>query len=181
MTRISRISLQTVSALGALSLLLASGCSTKNYVRSQTTPVIQKTNELDDATATNNRNIHDVDQRAQAGITQAQSSANQANQAAQSAGTAASQANQSAQEAVNRADSLASVVGNLDNYKQIADAQVNFGFDKADLTRADKQKLDRDHPHPAEAIVAKDAHRDEAVEKGADVPGALEEVVGEVV
>src|ERR1700753_156629 len=97
MTRISRISLQTVSALGALSLLLASGCSTKNYVRSQTTPVIQKTNELDDATATNNRNIHDVDQRAQAGITQAQNSANQASQAAQSAGTAASRANQSAQ------------------------------------------------------------------------------------
>src|ERR1700761_2760005 len=142
MTRISRISLQTVSALGALSLLLASGCSTKNYVRSQTTPVIQKTNELDDATATNNRNIHDVDQRAQQGIQQAQNSANQANQAAQSAGTAASQANQSAQEAVNRADSLASVVGNLDNYKQIAAAEVNFGFDKADLTKTDKQKLD---------------------------------------
>ncbi|QNI34112.1 OmpA family protein [Alloacidobacterium dinghuense] len=142
MTRTVRTSLQTVSALGALSLLLATGCSTKNYVRSQTTPVIEKTNELDDATATNNRNLHDVDQRAQAGITQAQNSANQANQAAQNAGTAASQANQSAQEAVNRADSLASVVGNLDNYKQIADAQVNFGFDKADLTRAEKQKLD---------------------------------------
>ncbi len=142
MTCISRTSLQTISALGALSLFLATGCSTKNYVRSQTTPVIQKTNELDDATATNNRNIHDVDQRAQQGIQQAQSSANQANQAAQNAGTAASQANQSAQEAVNRADSLASVVGNLDNYKQIADAQVNFGFDKADLTRTDKQKLD---------------------------------------
>ena len=75
--------------------------------------------------------MHQLDGRLsghrEAGITQAQSSANQANQAAQSAGTAASQANQSAQEAVNRADSLASVVGNLDNYKQIADAQVNFG------------------------------------------------------
>jgi outer membrane protein OmpA-like peptidoglycan-associated protein len=136
------MTLQTVSALGALSLLLASGCTTKNYVRSQTTPVIEKTNELDDAVATNNRNIHDVDQRAQQGITQAQNSANQANQAAQTAGTSASQAQQSAQEAVNRADSLASIVSNLDSYKQIADAQVNFGFDKADLTRSDKQKLD---------------------------------------
>src|SRR5215475_6403897 len=142
MTRIGRTSLQTVSALGALSLLLATGCSTKNYVRSQTTPVIQKTNELDDATATNNRNLHDVDQRAQQGIQQAQNSANQANQAAQSAGTSASQANQSAQEAVNRVDSLASVVGNLDNYKQVADATVTFGFDKADLKRSDKEKLD---------------------------------------
>ncbi len=142
MTRISRTALQSVSALGALSLLLASGCTTKNYVRSQTTPVIEKTNELDDATATNNRNIHDVDQRAQAGIQQAQNSANQANQAAQSAGSSATQANQSAQEAVNRVDSLTGVIANLDNYKQVADAQVNFAFDKADLTRADKQKLD---------------------------------------
>lgn len=142
MTRIGRTTLQTVSAFGALSMLLATGCTTKNYVRSQTTPVIEKTNELDDATATNNRNLHDVDQRAQAGITQAQNTANQANQAAQNAGAAASQADQSAQDAVNRASSLASVVGNLDNYKQVADVQVNFAFDKSDLRRADRQKLD---------------------------------------
>ncbi|HEX3438179.1 MAG TPA: OmpA family protein [Pseudacidobacterium sp.] len=141
-THTNRITLQTVSALGALSLLLVSGCTTKNYVRSQTTPVIEKTNELDDATATNNRNLHDVDQRAQQGITQAQSSANQANQSAQSAGTSASQANQSAQDAVNRVDSLSGVVANLDNFKQVADVRVNFAFDKADLTRSEKHKLD---------------------------------------
>src|SRR5579885_1376164 len=142
MTNTGKMTLQTVSALGALSLLLVTGCTTKNYVRSQTTPVIQKTNELDDAVATNNRNLHDVDQRAQAGITQAQNSANQAQQSAQSAGSAASHAQQSAQEAVNRVDSLSGVVANLDNYKQVADVQVNFGFDKADLTRSAKQKLD---------------------------------------
>lgn len=130
------------TALGAISLLLATGCTTKNYVRSQTAPIIQHTNELDDATATNNRNIHDVDQRAQSGIQQAQTSANAANQQAQTANQSANQAQQSAQEAVNQADSLASVVANLDNYKQVADASVNFGFDKATLTRADKAKLD---------------------------------------
>lgn len=130
------------SALGAISLLLATGCSTKNYVRSQTTPVIQHTNELDDETATNNRNIHDVDQRAQAGIQHAQNSANEANQNAQTATQAANTAQQNAQDAVNHADSLASVVANLDSYKQIADATVNFGFDKADLTKAEKAKLD---------------------------------------
>ncbi|MBX6361420.1 MAG: OmpA family protein [Acidobacterium ailaaui] len=142
MSDIRKLTLQPAAALGVLSLLWITGCTTKNYVRSQTTPVIEKTNELDDAVATNNRNIHDVDQRAQAGISQAQNSANQANQAAQSAGTAASQAQQSAQEAVNRVDSLSGVVANLDNYKPVADVQVNFGFDKADLTRSDKQKLD---------------------------------------
>jgi OmpA-OmpF porin, OOP family len=131
-----------VSALGAISLLFATGCTTKNYVRSQTTPIIEHTNELDDQTAQNNRNIHDVDQRAQAGIQQAQAQANTANQQAQGASQSATQAQQSAQEAVNQADSLASVVANLDNYKQVADASVNFGFDKAVLTRAEKAKLD---------------------------------------
>jgi OmpA-OmpF porin, OOP family len=131
-----------VTTLGAIALLLATGCTTKNYVRSQTTPIIQHTNELDDATATNNRNIHDVDQRAQAGIQQAQASANTASQQANTASQAANQAQNSAQEAVNQADSLESVVANLDNYKQVADASVNFAFDKAILTRSDKAKLD---------------------------------------
>jgi OmpA-OmpF porin, OOP family len=145
MTRIrtEKSALYTASAISALSLFLISGCSTKNYVRSQTAPVIQQTNELDDATAANNRAIHDVDQRATTGIQQAQNSANAANQQAQNASQSANQAQQSAQEAVIRADSLASVVANLDSYKQIADASVNFGFDKADLTRAEKARLDQ--------------------------------------
>jgi OmpA-OmpF porin, OOP family len=130
------------AAAGALSLLLVTGCTTKNYVKSQTTPIIQHTNELDDATAQNNRNIHDVDQRAQQGIQQAQTSANSATQQAQTANQAATTANQHAQDAVNRADSLASVVANLDSYQQVSTTSVNFGFDKADLTRSDKAELD---------------------------------------
>src|ERR1700728_3858763 len=106
MSPIRKNAIQVISALGAISLLLASGCSTKNYVRSQTAPLIQKTNELDDATATNNRNIKSVDEHAQAGIQQAQASANQAGQNATAATQAATQANSSAQEAVTRADTL---------------------------------------------------------------------------
>jgi OmpA-OmpF porin, OOP family len=145
MTRIKKqVSiLSAASALGALSLLLVTGCSTKNYVRSQTTPIINHTNELDDATAANNRNLHDVDQRAQQGIQQAQNSANTANQQAQTASQSANQAQQSAQDAVNRADSLASVVANLDSYKQVAETSVNFGFDKDVLTKVDKAQLDQ--------------------------------------
>lgn len=135
--------LRSISALGAISILAITGCSTKNYVRTQTTPIIQHTNELDDATATNNRNIKDVDQRAQQGITQAQTSADAASQKAVQAGQSATQAQTSAQEAVNRADSLSSVVKNLDNYKSIADVSVTFAFDKAVLTKAEKTELDQ--------------------------------------
>jgi outer membrane protein OmpA-like peptidoglycan-associated protein len=142
MIRIDKTSQQAAVLLGAMSLFVTAGCSTKNYVRSQTTPLVQKTNELDDATAANNRAIQSTNDRAQAGIQQAQTAANSATQNATAATTAANQAQGSAQEAVNRADSLASVVANLDNYKQIGDVSVTFGFDKSVLTKDDKAQLD---------------------------------------
>ena len=119
------------------------GCSTKNYVRTQTAPLVEHTDQLDQKTQANNQRIHDVDQRAQAGITQAQSAADQANNNAQSATQAAGQANTAANDAVHRADSLDSVVKGLDQFKSVADVTVTFGFDKANLTADDKQQLDQ--------------------------------------
>jgi OOP family OmpA-OmpF porin len=123
-------------------LLLTAGCATKNYVRNQTTPLVQHTNELDDQAAANHRNLQDVDTRATQGIQQAQTAATSADQKAVTAGQAATQAQSSAQEALNHADSLASVVSNLDTYHQVADASVHFAFDKDVLTRRDKSDLD---------------------------------------
>ncbi len=123
-------------------LMVTAGCATKNYVRNQTTPLVQHTNELDDQTAANHRNLEDVGHRADQGIQQAQTAANNADQKAVTAGQSATQAQQSAQEALNHADSLASVVSNLDTYHQVADANVHFAFDKAALTRQDKADLD---------------------------------------
>jgi OOP family OmpA-OmpF porin len=119
------------------------GCSTKNYVRTQTAPLVEHTDQLDQKTQANNQRIHDVDQRAQSGITQAQSAADQANNNAQSATQAAGQANTAANDAVHRADSLESVVKGIDQYKSVSDVTVTFGFDKANLTADDKQQLDQ--------------------------------------
>jgi len=118
------------------------GCSTKNYVRSQTTPIINQTNGLDTKTAADHRNIQDTDERAKTGIAGAQSAANTADQHALAAGQSADAANHSAQEAYNRVDSLSGVVANLDNYKQLSDVSVTFAFDKYVLTAADKEQLD---------------------------------------
>jgi len=126
----------------ALALTFTTGCSTKNYVRSQTGPLIQQTNELDAKTAEDHRNITDTDQRAQAGIAKAQSAADQANQHAAAAGQSADQANSAAEQAVNHVSSLEGVVANLDNYKTLSDVSVTFGFDKSVLTQADKDQLD---------------------------------------
>jgi outer membrane protein OmpA-like peptidoglycan-associated protein len=128
---------------GAVALALTTGCSTKNYVRSQTGPLIQQTNDLDSKTAQDHRDIGDTDQRAQAGIAKAQSAAGAADQHALAAGQSADAANQSAHDAVNRVDTLTGVIANLDNYKQLSDVSVTFGFDKSVLTADDKAQLDQ--------------------------------------
>src|ERR1017187_7226901 len=127
----------------ALALTLTTGCSTKNYVRSQTGPLIQQTNDLDAKTAGDHRDITDTDQRAQAGISKAQSAADSADQHAQTAGQSAEAAGQSAQEAVNRVDTLTGVIANLDNYKALSDVSVTFAFDKSKLTKDDQAQLDQ--------------------------------------
>ena len=132
----------TVALASALALTFTTGCSTKNYVRSQTTPIIQQTNALDTKTAADHRYIVDTDERAKAGIATAQTAASTADQHAVAAGQSADTANKSAQEAYNRVDTLSGVVANLDNYKQLSDVNVTFGFDKYVLTAADKAQLD---------------------------------------
>jgi OmpA-OmpF porin, OOP family len=118
------------------------GCATKKYVRNQTAPIIQHAGQLNNETADNSRRIHEVDQNAQAGIQKAQGAADTANQNAQNASQQASNAQNSANDAVNRADSLGSVVKDLDNYKQVSDVSVHFKFNKAVLTADDRQQLD---------------------------------------
>ncbi len=132
----------TVAFASAFVIVFTVGCSTKNYVRSQTTPLIQQTNELDTKTAADHRAIVDTDERAKTGIANAQSAANTADQHALAAGQSADAANKSAQEAYNRVDSLSGVVANLDNYKELSDVSVTFAFDKYVLTAADKAQLD---------------------------------------
>ena len=130
--------------LGTTALVMfgVTGCATKNYVRTQTAPIVEHTDQLEAKTAANGREIQDVNDRAQSGIKQAQGAADSATQNAQGATKAAGDAETAANDAVHRADSLDSVVKGLDNYKQMADVTVTFGFDKAVLTADDKQQLD---------------------------------------
>jgi OOP family OmpA-OmpF porin len=119
------------------------GCASKNYVRQQTTPIINKTNELDDLTAQNTKSIKDVDARAQAGIQDVNTRAAAADQKAQAAGQQAAQAQTSADNAVHRVDVLTDAVSNLDNYKTVSETAVHFGFDKDFLTKQAKEELDK--------------------------------------
>jgi len=127
----------------AASMAAGVGCASKNYVKQQTTPLINKTNELDDLTAQNTKAIKDVDARAQAGIQQVNQAAAAADQKAQAAGQQATQAQQSADNAVHRVDVLSNAVANLDNYRIVSETAVHFGFDKDFLTKQAKEDLDK--------------------------------------
>jgi OmpA-OmpF porin, OOP family len=133
------------SLIGLLAVSMAAsvGCASKNYTRQQTTPLINKTNELDDLTAKNSKDIKDVDARAQAGIQQVQAKASEVDNKAQSARQQADQAQTLADTATKRVDVLSSTVANLDNYRPVADTSVLFGFDKDNLTTKDKDALDK--------------------------------------
>jgi outer membrane protein OmpA-like peptidoglycan-associated protein len=120
----------------------ATGCATKNYVRNETAPLVDHTNQLDQKTAENNRNLRDVDDRAMAGIKQAQGAADTATRNAQDANKAASDAQMAADNVVHRADTLESVVKGLDNYHPTANVAVTFGFDKSVLSAEDRTQLD---------------------------------------
>ncbi len=137
----NRISMVAVLIAGTMPFTV--GCATKKYTRNEVAPVINKTNELDDLTAKNTREIKDTDQRAQAGIKDAQGKADTADQHALAAGQAADAANKNAQQVSTNVASLAGTVENLDNYKPIAESSVHFGFDKADLTSKAKDALDQ--------------------------------------
>jgi OOP family OmpA-OmpF porin len=127
----------------AMSTAASVGCASKNYVRQETTPIINKTNELDDLTAKNTKDIKDVDARAQAGIQAVQAKAAEVDQKAQSASQQAGQAQTLADNAVHRVDSLQNTVANLDNYRVVTETAVHFGFNKDNLTKQAQEALDQ--------------------------------------
>src|SRR5438309_6201158 len=109
----------TILVAGA-ALMFNAGCATKKYVRQQTQPIIDKSNELDSLTAKNTNAIRDVDARAQQGIQGVNEKASAADQKASAARGRADEAQTLATTAVGRADTLANQVANLDNYRPVS-------------------------------------------------------------
>jgi outer membrane protein OmpA-like peptidoglycan-associated protein len=133
----------SLTILLAASIAATFGCTSKNYVKQQTTPLINKTNELDDMTAKNSKDIKDVDARAQAGIQAVNAKTAEVEQKAQTANQNATSAQQVADAANNRVGVLTNTVANLDNYRPVAETSVKFGFNKDNLTAKSKDALDQ--------------------------------------
>jgi len=126
---------------GAMAFTL--GCTTKKEVSREITPVMNKVDELDERTAQTTRGIHDLDDRTQKGIQAVDDKAAAADQKAQSAATQADQAQQLATTTNTGVNQLTNRVVNFDNYHAVNETAVLFGFNKAELTRQDREELDQ--------------------------------------
>lgn len=125
-------------------LSLATGCvATRKFVRNTVDPLDTHINKVDKQTAANAQDIRDVDRKAEAGIAQAQNSADNANQAASTADQHAQAANQTAEKGLSAANQAQNMVNNIDNYQATQHTTVLFGFNKSELTATDKENLDQ--------------------------------------
>jgi len=125
------------------SMAATMGCASKNYVKQQTTPLINKTNELDDLTAQNTKAIKEVDARTQAAIQDVNTKTAAVEQKTQAAAQQATDAQNLADTATRRVDVLQNTVANLDNYRVVTETSVHFAFDKDNLTKDAKSALDQ--------------------------------------
>jgi outer membrane protein OmpA-like peptidoglycan-associated protein len=115
----------------------------KKWVKRQTDPINDRLTELDQVTAKNAKDIQDVDARAQAGIKQAQSTADSANQTATQAGTQAQTASTTAQGASGHVDQINTKVNGLDQYRQVSEVEIPFRGGSAVLSSAAQNQLDQ--------------------------------------
>jgi outer membrane protein OmpA-like peptidoglycan-associated protein len=133
--------------------LLTGGCATKKYVQTTTAPIQAKVDQVGDQTNKNGQqiqqtrtdltaNINGVDEKAQNGISAAKEQAMTAQNSAQSAMTKASDASALATQDSEEIKTLRQKVSNLDDYKQVGDLTIPFGFNKYTLTPKDREDLD---------------------------------------
>jgi OOP family OmpA-OmpF porin len=138
--------------------LLASGCATKKYVRTQTSPIQARVEQVKDEankSIEETRNtVKDVDQRAQTGISGANERAasadarageamNKATAVGQTAEEARNLANKNGQEIGNVRTSVTNLASNMDDYKLHGETAVQFGFNKDVLSPEAKEQLDK--------------------------------------
>ena len=133
--------------------LLTGGCATKKYVQNTTAPIQAKVDQVGDQTTKNGQqiqrtgseltaSINGVDEKAQNGISAAKEQALTAQNSAQGAMTKAGEASDLANKDSEEIKSLRQVVANLDDYKQVGDLTIPFGFNKDALTPKDREDLD---------------------------------------
>jgi OOP family OmpA-OmpF porin len=146
----------TVAAV-AMGAVLAGGCATKKYVTQSISPVNGRVDQLSqqqtqqgqklDQTAGNlqkdETELSATKERAMTADSKAGDALNRADQAGQKADQAGQKADQASQKADQVSRELKDTVANLDDYKPVGQATVNFKFNSDRLDSDAKQQLDQ--------------------------------------
>ena len=127
--------------------LFIEGCATKNFVKKQVDPVSGRVDELAEVSKRNETAIKDVDARAQAGIQGMQSKASETDAKAMAADQKALEAQQMARSAETKISAAESGVNqrisNIDSYKPVENASINFKSNHAEVGDEAKATLDQ--------------------------------------
>ena len=146
----------TVAAV-AMGAMLTGGCATKKYVAQSIDPVNGRVDKLSqqqtqqgqklDQTASNlqkdETELSATKERAMTADSKAGDALNRADQAGQKADQAGQKADQASQRADQVSRELKDTVANLDDYKPVGQATVNFKFNSDRLDSDAKQQLDQ--------------------------------------
>ena len=114
----------------------------KKWVQRQLQPIRDRANELDELTAANTRMLHDVDERATAGIQRADAHATLADQHAVDAGNRAQMAQNTAQQADTQLHNVSTAVENMDQYQTADQVEIRFRPGATTLSKSAKEALD---------------------------------------
>lgn len=135
--------MKNISSWGLIFILFISlGCASKNYVKSQVTPIIDKVNDLDQRAAKNSNDTTATNAALQKDIDALSMKVSDADQKATAASAKADAANQLANKASAQTNSLSGVINNLDNYHNMNEISVAFGSDKDGLDPKATETLD---------------------------------------
>ncbi len=138
-----------LAVIGLTGLVVGStGCATKKYVQQNVVDPLEAKignvdKKVDIKTAENANRITELDRKTEQGISNAQSSADAAARAAAQAAQTAQAAQQLAQKNSAELGQVKNEVENIDNYQQAKAATLLFGFNRANLTKEDKEQLDQ--------------------------------------
>ena len=117
--------------------------ASKDYVKRHTVPIKDRLQELDDLTASNSTQIHDVDARAQKGLQLASEKTSMGDEHAQDAANKAQMAQQAAAAASARISADEGKVGGLDSFKAANQTEILFRPGQTVLSKAAKDALDQ--------------------------------------
>lgn len=138
---------RTNARLAALSIavlfaFLTTGCATKKYLSKIISPLEARLGKNEATTAENTKQIQDLDEKTEEGISAAQAKADEASRSAVKAGEQAQTAQTLAQKGIAQANAMDQKLENADNFQIVKTASIQFGFDKSELTEEDMQQLD---------------------------------------